>query len=42
MFIRAYNGFVLAYNCFVYYAAGTKDLAPDSLSNSMGLFLQVC
>jgi hypothetical protein len=26
----------------LFYAAGTEDLAPDSLSNSMGLFLQVC
>jgi farnesyl-diphosphate farnesyltransferase len=24
----------------LFYAAGTEDLAPDSLSNSMGLFLQ--
>lgn len=25
----------------LFYASGTEDLAPDSLSNSMGLFLQV-
>ena len=25
----------------LFHAAGTEDLAPDQLSNSMGLFLQV-
>jgi farnesyl-diphosphate farnesyltransferase len=26
----------------LFHAAGLEDLAPDDLSNSMGLFLQVC
>ena len=26
----------------LFHAAGLEDLAPDNLSNSMGLFLQVC
>ena len=26
----------------LFYASGLEDLASDSLSNSMGLFLQVC
>lgn len=26
----------------LFHASGSEELAPDNLSNSMGLFLQVC